>query len=313
MKNMRKLFGVLLAVALVFSIAGPAFAVPPSVASYTQVPLDEAPSASGVFTVYLSICSNRVNGDDNYIHRYDLPVSMGASGVTDTYYVTDVLVAADSQYNWLTIYSRIDTVITGDSTYVYGVKDTDVSPTVFSPVTSYDYYNGWMVRIDDKYPLLNSANYPAGWTYAVNGPLGATIDQMYVTGGEHISLYFADTLNLARATEYTVVDSAFYDATYDELTMDIYGSYSYYRSGDYYWIINDFYGLDTVDVTIKVDGNTYPATTDEDGEVTFNDVILSSGTYEVELLPNFTPHTYGGIAYGIPTVSGTAYSLTVGP
>lgn len=309
MRKMRKLFGVLLAVAMLFAVAVPAFAMSNTSASYTQVPLVSAPTESGHFTVYLSICSNSVNG--NYIHRYNLPVNMGQTGVTKTYNVSDVLVAADSQYNWLTIYSRIDTVITGASTYVYGVKDTDVSSTqVFSPVTGYDSYNGWMVRINGKYPLLNSADWPTGWTPAM-GPIGASIDQAYVQANDKIDLYFADTMNLPRATNYTVVDSAAYNATYDELTMDIYESYSYYRSSDWYWMINDFYELDTVDVTVKIGSNTYTDTTDEDGEVTFRNVSLSPGIYTVELLPNFTSYVSGGTTYGIPTVSGTTYSLTV--
>jgi hypothetical protein len=176
-------------------------------------------------------------------------------------------------------------------------------------VTGIDYYNGWMFRVNGKYPLLNSEDWPSGWSPS-DGPCGAGISEAYVIDGDVIDFYFADTASLAKATAFTRIDSASYSSSGSTLNLEISSSYSYFRNSDYYWIIDDFYGLDTTSVSVKINNSTYTGTTDEYGELTIRNITLSPGTYTVELLPTFKSYTVSGTTYGMPTRTGAVYTLS---
>jgi len=306
MKTAKRLITMLFVLVLIFALAAPGFATAGvATASYTQNPLDSAPTVTGTFTVYLTILSNKI-GDD-YIARYDLPVSMGATGVTDTYFVSDVLAAAQSQYSWLTIYSTTSTVLTGDSSAVTWVVDSDVSTTKqFGPVLSYDYRNGWMFRIDDMYPLLNSADWPSGHTSS-DGPLGATIEQAYVTANNRITLYFADTANATKATNCVKIDGYQYLSQYNILLIMVSASSSYYDAGNNnYWEISDYSYLTLSSLNVKVNGAAKTATLYSTGVYMITNVSTISGENTIEVLPQFNSHTNNGVTYGITTYTGAA-------
>lgn len=135
-----------------------------------QNALNNPPTVTGQFTVYLSVKSNSIDGVA--ISRHRLPITMGTPGVTNYFFVSDVLVAAMSQYPALSFQNSSGIPITSTSSYVQKVTDSTVSSTlVFEPVTGINYYNGWMFRINDKYRAMNPADWPAGWDEDVSGPM----------------------------------------------------------------------------------------------------------------------------------------------
>lgn len=282
---------------MVFTMNSSAFALGDTAGSYIQVPLASAPKVSGQFTVYLSISSNRVNGQ--YIHRYNLPVSMGASGMNKTYYVSDVMVAAQNQYSWLTVQGL-------SNNYINGIIDSTIGTTVFGPVTSYDYYNGWMFRINGKYPLLNQADWPSGWTSTM-GPCGAAINQAYVTAGQKIDFYHADTMNTTRATHSFKNDPVSYSN--GVLNTKLYSSYSYFdASNNYKWIIKNYSLVKSKTFQVMIDGSiSKTIVCDSSGNAKVTGLSLSSGSHTIEILPQFV--TFG--IYGIPKYSGAKFNFNV--
>ncbi len=323
MKNTKRLLSILLAVALVFALAVPSFALSDTSASYTQEPLVDAPTIAGEFTVYLSIdssfISNNYTDDEYVIQRYKLPVTMGAESAEETYTVVEVLVEAMDQYPALSFTNSSGVEITTSSDYVYGISDSTVDSTiVFHPMTGINDYNGWMFRIDGKYPLLNPANYPAGWTFEEDGPLGAAIDQAYLkpqTGGniQTIHLYYADTSSSTSATKTTCVDSAIYDSSAKTLTVTFYQSNSWFNNSTYYWNIYDYSPLASSSIWFNIDGgSTKFKTTDANGQVTLTNLTLPSGSHTIEIEPNYNPYIVGYMTYSFPKVLGLEqYEFTV--
>ena len=169
----KTLITLLLALTMVFACAVPVMAINASdqivnpdtgeityQASYTQLPLENAPTDDDGLTVYLTIQSDSVN--DQYITRYYYPVYMSTTDYSNgVCFVGDVLRKASSYYNWLDFYSAGPTLLPGGPTdNVYGVSDSLVNSgnTVFAPVTSIDYMNGWRFKINGKYVYLNSSD-----------------------------------------------------------------------------------------------------------------------------------------------------------
>lgn len=314
----KKIIAIVLAMMLAFALAAPSFAMSDSSASYTQVALANAPTITGTFTIYLSIdssyISNNYTEDDYEIHRYRLPVTMGADGVTKTYYVSDVLDEAMNDYPALSFTDSSGVEITETSGYVYGVIDSDVDSTIsFHPLTSINYRNGWMFRIDGKYPLLNSANWPDGWT-STDGPCGAAINQAYLTeSGQTVEFYFADTSSSALATKTVCVDSHSYNASTKKLTLTFYQSNSWYNSPSNYWNINNYSALESSSVWVKIDnGYRRTLTTDSNGQVTISNVTLSSGSHTITIVPQYNTYLIGSYTYGIlKNVQLVKYTFTV--
>ncbi|CDA92371.1 putative uncharacterized protein [Firmicutes bacterium CAG:238] len=304
-KRIKKAFAILMALVMVFAMSTTAFALADDSAKYTQAAKDNAPTVTGEFTVYLSISSNQVNG--KYINDYKIPVTMGAAGVTKAYFVKDVILAAMNQAGFPYAFKskKAGEIVdfNADSDYVYGIACTDSEgTTLFEPVTDYNNYNGWMFRIDDRYPMLNSADWPSGWTSA-KGPCGASIEQAYVKAGQTISFYFSDTASADNATRFLKIKSKAYTEATSKLTINIKTSYSYYRDSDWYWFVYDFTNAAAGNtMTVKVNGTSYEATTSS-GKIIIQNFTLASGTNTIEIMPIFN-------ASGIPTFSGAYYTWT---
>ena len=305
MKITKRLVTVVLALMLVFALAAPAMAMSDTSASYTQVALTNAPTITGTFTIYLSIDSSNIynnNTEDEYeIHRYKLPVTMGTAGVTKTYYVSDVLVEAMNDYPALSFTDSSGNEIISTSSYVYGVTDSDVDSTIsFHPLTDINYRNGWMFRIDGKYPILNSADWISGWTSA-NGPCGAAINQAYLTqSGQTIEFYFADASSSALATKTVCIDSHSYDSSAKKLTLTFYQSNSWYDSATNYWNINNYSVLASSSIWVKIDnGSMRTLSTNASGQATISNITLSSGSHTITILPQYNNYINGSYTYGI--------------
>ena len=289
---------------LVFALAAPSFAADGDDASYVQNSIANSPdfSATGAGTVYLTILSNSVNG--NYIARFNEAISIESNDHAHDYCtVYEVLVEAHNDIPDLIFTIQSSTIPTGTSNAVVGVKDNSVSNSItFGPVLSYDYYNGWMFRINNQFPLLNQADWPSGWT-ASDGPIGASIEQAYVTNGQTITLYCADMKNSLRGTHYLMVDDCVRNG--NTLVLNLSASQSYYdASNSYYWVIDDFALVDdsVYSFTVMVNGDYKFAYYSSDGVFTISGVTDTSGT--VTIIPTFNNHTSGGIAYGIPKITG---------
>ena len=311
MKTAKRILTVALALMLIFALAAPSFAMSTS-ASYVQNALSNAPTETGVFNVNLSILSYSMG--NSRIERYNLPVNVGTAGITDTYFVSDVLDAAQTQYSWLTFYSDIYTVLTGDSSYVYGVKDTSVSTTVFGRVPGYSGTHGWMFRINNRFPLLHQSDRPAGYNTSTMGPLGATIDEAYVTANQTVTLYYATTQSDSGCTRYMAADSAVFDSEDNTLSFDLYCSKSYYSTTPpyYYWYIKAFTIVpDNMSFDIYVNGTLYTESS-EDGTIVIEDENLPivTGSNSISVVPHETSYTYNGVTYGLPTYTGCYYKWT---
>jgi hypothetical protein len=239
----------LIMTALLFSTT--IFALPgDSQASYDQVAIANAPTISGEFTVYLAICTSNVSG--THYSTELRPVTMGSSGLSRAYFVSDVLAAAAQQYgpqsqpSWQ--YPSLDLVLNdgafnSNTNYLSSVQ---INGTSFESVEGYSPTNGWMFRINDKFPKLNQANRPAGWSNAM-GPAGASIAQAYVQSGDIIDLYFAEAGSESTATKYV----RFENVTYSYLPPigviiggQLYSSTCYYdQNNNWYWMIENFASL----------------------------------------------------------------------
>lgn len=293
----KKILNITMILIMILTMSIDAFAIGDINASYTQVPLANSPKVSGQFTVYLSISSNRVNGE--YIRRFNLPVTMGTANSNRTYFVSDVMTAAQNQYVWLTVQGL-------NNNYINGIKDATIGNTVFGPVAGYDNFNGWMFRINDKYPLLNQNDWPSGWTSTM-GPCGAAINQAYVTEDQKIDFYHADTMNINRATHSFKSDSFNYSG--GTLNTKLYTSYSYFdMNNNYKWVIKKYSLVKRKSFQVRIDGNINKSITcDSSGNAKVTGLSLSSGTHTIEILPQFV--TFG--IYGIPKYSGAKFSFTV--
>lgn len=330
----KKLITLLLALTMVFACAVPVTADTTYPGSYVQSYTYQDASAVGFPTVpstgidvKVAIRSLVINGSG--IDREYFNVHIDQTDSTElvientSYYVCyvgDVLKKAASDNSWLTFYNSSHAVVTGPSDYVYGVNDSNVGTTIFQPIiylttatqpknatsigpTRLKTYNGWMFRIDGMFPLLNSSDYPSGYDYTTYGPLGASLEQAYVSNGDYIDLNFCNSNVGVDSTNWTAVKNVSYSGT--TLTFDVLVSNSYYdSSNNYYWMISDYEPAEYTSsnpLTVYIDGSSYSITTTSSGTGTITGLSLSSGTHSI-----FIPAGY--VTYYWKTISGTTYN-----
>ena len=280
----KKLITLLLALTMVFACAVPVMADEQTITHQDptlEQPVSSAhPTETGTFTVYLSVGSYSLyGGSTNYvIERQYYPVTMGADGVTDKYYVSDVLANAISQYPWLSLYYYTGTIISGTPPYVYQLSDTSVFNNYkFGHLGTTSDYNGWMFRINGQFRLINSSEIPAG----NSAPYGASITQAYVNAGDRIDLVLCNANNDAYSTHWTLIDNITY--TNNVLNFYIVSSDSYYDSNND-WQIGNYETADNFSCTVYVDGVAHTITTDANGKgsITFTGTnVLSAGTHKI--------------------------------
>jgi len=278
-----------------------------------QNALNNPPTVTGQFTVYLSVKSNSIDGVA--ISRHRLPITMGTPGVTNYFFVSDVLVAAMSQYPALSFQNSSGIPITSTSSYVQKVTDSTVSSTlVFEPVTGINYYNGWMFRINDKYRAMNPADWPAGWDEDVSGPYGAAINQAFVQPDDFIDFYFADSANATVATRTLKASGFTYTSGINKkLDVTLSESHCYFDGPpNYKWYATTFAVVPNVTFSVKIDGTTYTDATNANGVITINGIALSSGTHTFEVLPIYNTYTVNGTYHmSIPLYSGYYATFTI--
>jgi hypothetical protein len=292
--NKKRILSIALALVLVFSaFGGAALALPGDpAASYTQVPLASAPGVPGQFTVDLSIDTPAISIGGSYFDVNSIPVILGNASIEEpqVYYVVDVLVAAEQQYSQLEFFEYGTTPLSTRSSYMDNMSITSGGTTYnFASDYGYSYYNGWMFRVNDKFTMLNAADYPAGWDPTTDGPVGAAINQAYVENGVTVDLYFANADQTTTATQYERFESASYSGS--TLTAQITTSVAYNDlSNNYWWTVTNFAPLASTTVSVYIDGNTantYTLTTDSSGNISITGLTLPAGTHSLTLVPQF--------------------------
>ncbi len=303
----KKILSLVLAMMLVFALAAPAMAYTPNNSAYRQVAIASAPTIPANSTVYLSIVSNEVSG--SHIGRYDLPISISTA---DQYDVADILVLAHAQYPALTFYYDSDTVLTGASQRLYGVKDTTVSTTqIFGPnEPEYDKI-GWMFRIDNQFPLLNSADWPSNYNEDTKGPIGATIEQAYVEAGQHIFLYFAGAQTETNATHYVKISNFAHTSGSKTVTFQLFDCYCWYdtEANDFYWHIEPYdEELASSSFTATLNGTAVSLSYYSGCFHIYNKSITANQNYTLVINPQYhsiqstiSPYT----SYSAPSYTGT--------
>lgn len=316
-KYTKKLLALAMVLAMVLSLGVSAYADVDTDGTYIQSAT--APTITGTATVYLSVVSDRVYGTGNSYQQYTLynePITIGTSGITQTYYVSDVLNAAKASKGW-TFYNSNDQAISTVSSYLYGLKPTSTSP-IYKPL---EY--GWEDFIDGNVEVMEYLQYCCnGWMFRINNKIpltaantGATINQAYVENGDHVFVYFADTYEgydwhldddetEVVATQYLMIDGL--SSSGGTVTATIYTSS----------VITDInYGqwdLDYVDfeefsgsIYVKIDNTTYYVPV-VNGILSISNVSgLSAGTHTFEIVPfSELIHEFEGDYYGFNSYVG---------
>ena len=302
MKTSRKLLVLVLALVMVFACAVPAFAMGDTGTSYLEP--STHPVENNSFTVTLSIHSGKIGSGSsasNAINRYFYVVDMGTDGVPGSYTVADVLNAAAAKYSWLSFEHNGEEHHPG--TYVSGVIDSTVldsnnNPITFEPVSITDGtrtgYCGWMFMVNGKFPKIDATN-------------GALIHQAYVKAGDHIDLYFANSLTSTNATRRVFLEPYSYSGT--TLKLKGWSAYSYYNSNGT-WIISSSYSPITSGYfSIKIDNTTYSRQFSENGLVTFNNI--STGVHTITIMPKYNTFTSGIGNYQLPSYLGYTFMVNI--
>ncbi|MBR4172680.1 MAG: hypothetical protein IKR48_13600 [Kiritimatiellae bacterium] len=291
MKTAKRILTVALALMLIFAMAAPSFALSSTAGSYIQ---SGTITENGEFVVTLSIQSDKVNSTGP-ISRLYYTVEMGTDGISKAYTVSDVLNAAQTQYDWLTFYSSSNTPLHVDY-FVYGVNDSDVSTTeMFTPVNvslnGSTAYCGWMFRVNGMIPM------------ASDGITGLLMNQTYIKGGDHIDLYYA-SIDADSATVSTVLEAVAQSG--NTVYFIVYGS-SVTDEGVNGWDVSNYSFYANKSIQYKFDGTTYTTTTNQYGIFSVNNV--TAGTHTIELVPTYNSGTKNGNTYYVPKYTGTAFAF----
>lgn len=267
MKTTKKILTLVLALALIFALAAPSFAiVDDNQPVYGQAPyyVQDTISdyyVSGTFTVYLSIYSGIY--DSNGPIETVLAVPMGSANATNQLYtVEDVLVAAHTYYPSYSfnIQHNVNTLMGYYASWLQGVSKSDIGSGVWFEALPL-HYNG------------NSTAYPGGWMFRVNGmipfyipsgstnPIGCLISDAYVTANDVIDLYYDNIYTQALATR--VVTIQYVGDNNGAPGFVALASQSYYTNAvGEDWHVTSWALLTNSSFTVKVGSNSYDVSTD---------------------------------------------------
>lgn len=318
---MKKILTLVLALAMIFACSVPAWALSDTSSTYTQSAIEDASESPSSMTVYLSIQSDYVGG--YAIDRGYYTVSMASSDYTDgVCRVGDVLRKAASTYSWLKFYNSSGTYLSGGpSDYVYGVADTTVNSgnTIFTPLTSINSRVGWMFRVNRKYVLLDSEDYPYGYSVSDSGPCGAAIEEAIVNSGDKIDLYYANAGDSSYCTNKIYIEPIVNSS--GKYGIKIWSSYSWYdtQANNWYWHIDtngttsapSYAIVPSTSFSISVDGTTATYTTNSSGNIYFSNLTSGSGSHTIKVYPTYTYYSDGTIYYGVPKYTGMSVSFTL--
>lgn len=280
MKSLRTSLAILFAAALMVTImAVPAFATTDTYYSddtsyYKQNDNSYSYNLSGDVTVTLEIQSKKVNGS-SYYKKTD--VTLSNPGYTRKVTVADVLVEAMSENSELHFEDASGNDITSSSSSFFQVRivNSDNTSTIYAP-TSYTAKNGWMFRIDSRFPIHSGT--------VGTDAVGEDILHAYVKKNQLVSVFMDNPETYSDSVYFTRFKSLTYSSS--SVTALVQYSRAYYGpSPSYVWHIGSFYNMNSCPVELykSTDMNNPVATgTTSSGSVTLTpSSTLTSGTYYV--------------------------------
>lgn len=320
----KKLITLLLALTMVFACAVPSFALSDLNSSDTQDALSAATASPSSMTVYLSVQSDRING--YYINRGYYTVNMTSSDYSRSdgvCVVGDVLRKAATTYSWLNFFdSSYNVLPNGPTGYVFAISDTSVNygSTIFDASTSASTRLGWMYRVNRKYQLLDSSDYPEGYDVSTSGPCGAALETTIVESGDKIDLYYADAYSSSSCTKKTYIEPVYKSGKYG---IRVYASYIWFdthANGDFLYIdttsktatIHQYALVKNTSFSVTVDGTTTTYTTDSSGIFYPSGLTSGSGSHTIKLLPKFgNSKQVNGVTCYMPSYTGMSVTFTL--
>ena len=287
-KKARKLSLLLAAIFVMMIMAVPAFATvyhtdSDTAAYYTQDDNDSSYYTSTAITVTLDIQSKR-NGtastDTSYSKELDITLTPSSS---TRYTVADLLIAANNMTGESIHFQNYDgnDLDYGSSgslpSYCYKAVLDGVT---YAPTGLYD-KNGWMFRINGKFPLHSGI--PGSTAY------GEAINTAYVKDGDVVTFYMDNPGDLFKLAYFSRIKEATYSSGVLTVTPQV--SYNFYYGNANTWYIQNFYT--SSDITCEVYSSitaTTPlasAVTGSNGKANLSVTLTSGNTYYIRVMKEF--------------------------
>ena len=274
-RTMKKALSLLMSMMMVFALGTAAFAADgQDTSAYYYQNEKSAYATSEPITVYVTIESYRTSITGSGLLKTRIPVTLDPAGEEKTFTVTDAFVTLqDDTSNGIAFLDSSKEKLTADGSYVMYVQS---GSTVYGPSSQYS-FDGWMVRINDRFAIL-------GDDPAYGGLYGAAINTTYLSNGDEIHFYMDNTSSESSCVKYTALDAGYANGT---LTVNVQESHNWFDAASpYTWHITDFapYDVPNAAFTIyKTNGDTVVGTfTGKSGSVITLDVDLTAGeTYTI--------------------------------
>lgn len=295
MTNLKKVFTIVMVLAMVFTMSSVAFADEANPTNDTNAYYYQTDNAAmytqtGSITVYVTVESNRTNRiGSTCIMERAIPVTLNLPEGADSakFTVVDALLALQDNEPYASTYelhfqNSSGTDIQSGATYIYQVKQGDDSDVTYGPgsILSFD---GWMVRINDRFTIDK-------WDDSVGGLSGEAIDKMYLKDGDNIHLYMDNTTSSSTCIRFTRLIPSYSDGT---LSVTVEESHNYFGSSNPYpWTITDYAtytSSGTISLKIYDDENQVVASfSGTSGAASVSNLNLTSGeSYTVVLEHTF--------------------------
>ncbi|HMM06366.1 MAG TPA: hypothetical protein PKD52_06835 [Clostridiales bacterium] len=278
----RALTGIM-ALAMVFGISAGAFAAMPNDGGYVIGNVNDY-QYDGQIDVTVVVESRPYSTTDSSKIFEDFDVTLGdVNGTDQISYVSDVLydISSDANNNY-TFYSSGTTPMTATSSFVSGVNDGSKT------YSSVFYFDGWMVRVNGQFPLIDwTSGPPTGY------PQGEAISGIPVSDGDVISFYYDNPYPLYdasfRPTISAPVDFVYPEASYDagtgKVTVNLTKNSNVFDGSTYAWTIDAFSALaldnKAVNIYNAAGASVGSANTNASGIASINTGTLAAGTYTV--------------------------------
>lgn len=265
-KQMKKGLAIVLALVMVFAMTATAFAenVPDTDAYYHQNDSAEEYIHTSNITVYVTIESGkRSTVDSSSIMERRIPVSLEIpeTATSTVFSVTDALVALQKNTSYgLHFQDSDEKDITTGATYFYRIV---ANGKAYGP-TALKAFNGWMVRVNDRFVLGDDND-------AVGGLCGKRIDEMYLKDGDEVHLYIDNTSSSSTCASFTKIVPNYSNGT---LQVTVQESHDYFGSSSPYpWTITSYTTYSSLSNKTL---NVYDSEGQQVGSLTVNNGVVSS-------------------------------------
>ena len=254
-------------------------AIPPTTDADCSTYVMTTPSAATSAAVTLVI--EAANSQDDWFDydsacRLEFPVTMSSNAAV-LFSVSDVVAKADEDRSDIEFYGK------QGNTYPAFTSDMDFLAKVTHG--GYDWvsqlgFDGWAVRINDKYPVIATAG---GVSYA-----GITIKEMYVEDGDVIHFFYDFPSDFAPSTGSVAADyvrSVVDSYTAGALTVQMQGHNTNIDPSSYVMSINEYEDLGSgiaVSLYNSAGALLTSGTTDSNGSVTFSGTFSLGQSYIIK-------------------------------